>query len=225
MKYTDHLICDGQLLQHVRLNLKNFDIRRHEQKGLKQAAVAIAIVDVADDTGIYGISAHRLRHEDAAIILTRRSSRLRNHAGQWALPGGRAEADELPEQTALRELAEEVGLELSHENVIGRLDDFTTRSGFVISPVVVWGGPDITLTPDFAEVASVHRIPIAELMRDDAPILEEIPGSKHPVLMMPVGNNWIAAPTAALLYQFREAAILGKDTRVAHYEQPFFAWN
>ncbi|MCP4111042.1 MAG: CoA pyrophosphatase [Desulfobacteraceae bacterium] len=141
------------------------------------------------------------------------------------LPGGRAEDNERPEETALRELAEEVGLEPGSESVIGRLDDFTTRSGFVISPVVVWGGPDVTLTPDFAEVASVHRIPIAELMRDDAPILEEIPGTRHPVLMMPVGSSWIAAPTAALLYQFREVAILGKDTRVAHYEQPFFAWS
>ncbi|MBW2085929.1 MAG: CoA pyrophosphatase [Deltaproteobacteria bacterium] len=145
--------------------------------------------------------------------------------GQWAFPGGRMDAGESPEDTALRELAEEVGLKLRHDRVIGRLDDFTTRSGFTVTPVVVWGGPGVDLTPNPAEVESIHRIPIAEFLRNDAPILEEIPESRNPVLLMPVGNSWIAAPTAALIYQFREVAILGKNTRVAHYEQPFFAWN
>ena len=70
-----------------------------------------------------------------------------------------------------------------------------------------------------------HRIPIAEFMREDAPILQQIPESKHPVLLMPVGVTWIAAPTGALIYQFREVSILGKKTRVAHYEQPYFAWS
>ena len=135
------------------------------------------------------------------------------------------EPGESPEDTALRELEEEVGLKLSHDRVIARLDDFTTRSGFVITPVVAWGGQDVDLIPDPVEVASIHRIPITEFMRDDAPLLDTIPGSGNPVLRMPVGNNWIAAPTAALIYQFREVAILGKKTRVAHFEQPLFAWN
>ena len=46
-----------------------------------------------------------------------------------------------------------------------------------------------------------------------------------PILRMPVGDNWIAAPTAAILYQFREVCILGRDTRVAHFDQPAFAWR
>ena len=72
---------------------------------------------------------------------------------------------------------------------------------------------------------AVYRMPVAEFMRDDAPILKKIPQSETPVLLMPVGTSWIAAPTAALLYQFREVGILAKQTRVAHYEQPLFAWK
>ena len=135
------------------------------------------------------------------------------------------EEGESEEETALRELQEEVGLNLNRDSVIGRLDDFTTRSGFIITPVVIRGGAGVELKPNPAEVKSVHRIPIAEFMREDAPILQQIPESRKPVLLMPVGITWIAAPTAALLYQFREVAILGRDTRVAHYEQPYFAWS
>ena len=161
----------------------------------------------------------------AAIILTRRAAKLRKHAGQWALPGGRIDAGESPEQTALRELEEEVGLQLGAECIIGRLDDYSTRSGFIIKPVVVWAGAGIALTANPEEVASIHRIPLIEFMRQDAPILQDIPESEHPVLKMPIGTSWIAAPTAAIIYQFREVAVLGKDSRVAHFEQPYFAWR
>ena len=108
---------------------------------------------------------------------------------------------------------------------MGRLDTFITRSGFAMIPVVMWAGEARKLTPDPAEVASIHRIPINEFLRADAPVLEPLEGSEHPVLKMPVGDNWIAAPTAALIYQFREVCVLGRPTRVAHYEQPVFAWK
>ena len=81
------------------------------------------------------------------------------------------------------------------------------------------------LTPNPGEVNSIHLIPIVEFFRKDAPIIETIPGIKNPVLRMPVGSSSIAAPTAALIYQFREVAIMGRDTRVAHFEQPPFAWR
>ena len=225
MENTDRWICNEELGQHIRRNLEAFDIRRLEGEALARAAVAITIVEVGDGYGPYRLTAPEGRGEDAALVLTQRSLGLKDHAGQWALPGGRVEDGESPEDTALRELAEEVGLHLPHERVMGRLDDFATRSGFLITPVVVWGGPGVDLKGNPDEVAAVHRIPVAEFMRPDAPLLEEIPESKHPVLRMPVGDSWIAAPTAALLYQFREVAILGRDTRVAHYEQPFFAWK
>ena len=94
-----------------------------------------------------------------------------------------------------------------------------------MSPIVVCGGAELKTEPNPDEVASVHRIPLREFLRDDSPMLSEMAGSEHPVLRMPVGSDWIAAPTAALIYQFREVCLLGRATRVAHYEQPAFAWR
>jgi 8-oxo-dGTP pyrophosphatase MutT (NUDIX family) len=225
MRDSDRLTCNEALHERIRANLQGFEVRSLAGEGLKQAAVALTVVDVADERGVYEIRIDKFPRDDAALILTRRSLKLKNHAGQWALPGGSVDAGEDPEETALRELAEEVGLELPRENVIGRLDDFATRSRFVITPVVVWSGPGVDLTPNPAEVASIHRIPLGEFLREDAPLLEDTVDSKHPILCMPVGESFIAAPTAAFLYQFREVAILGNDTRVVHYDQPFFAWR
>lgn len=219
------LVCNDKLRQHVAANLERFAARDQQRPGSQRAAVAIAVVDARYDPGIPGIP-HRLdRASAAAVVLTRRSAKLRRHAGQWALPGGRIDVGESAEQAALRELEEEVGLRLSAERVVGRLDDYVTRSGYTITPLVVWGGSGVTLTANPAEVASIHRIPLAEFLRPDAPILRPTPDAEHPVLLMPVGDSWIAAPTAALLYQFREVALLGKELRVAHYEQPRFAWR
>ncbi len=212
MKNDYPLRFDKKLRQHIYNNIQQFEAKPHKSSGFKHAAVAITIVE-ADNK------------KDAAFILTLRSSRLKNHSGQWALPGGQIDKGETPEQTALRELSEEVGLYLNKENLLGRLDDYTTRSGYVITPVVVWGGKNTGFAPNPAEVNSVHRIPFKELLRTDSPILENIPESSHPVLYLPIGSSWIAAPTAAMVYQFREVAIFGKQTRVKNFEQPYFAWK
>ena len=225
MKTNRHFICNEKLKAGIRDNLDKFEKRSQTKEGVQQAAVALTIVDVAHGSDAYGLPCYETRQPDAALILTRRNTNLRNHSGQWALPGGRRDAGEKAEETALRELSEEVGLRLDFNRVIGCLDDFTTRSGFVITPVVIWGGAGVDLTPNPAEVASIHRIPLTEFLREDAPLIQDIPESNAPVLLMPVGNTCIAAPTAAMLYQFREVAILGKNTRVAHYEQPVFAWK
>ncbi len=225
MKLHQKNICDEKLKLHIQGNLDHFQTRTHLKEGVQQAAVALTIVDVAHGSDDYGLPSHTTRQPDAALILTRRSKNLRNHSGQWALPGGRRDRGETVADTALRELSEEVGLDLAPDRVIGTLDDFTTRSGFVITPVVIWGGDRISLVPNPAEVASIHRIPLSEFLRSDAPLIHESPDSDAPLILMPVGNTCIAAPTAALLYQFREVALLGKDTRVAHYEQPAFAWK
>jgi len=219
------LRCDENLFNHIKANLDRFDRLSQKQENLKRAAVAIAIVDIEHDPDLFDIPHKSSWNQNAAIILTRRASRLKNHAGQWALPGGRMDTGETPAETALRELEEEVGLKLETNRVIGHLDDYSTRSGFIISPVVVWGGTGLTLTPNHTEVESIHRIPLAEFLRIDAPIFEKIPGSDNPVLYMPVGMSSIASPTAAMIYQFREVAIYGRSIRVAHYEQPFFAWE
>ena len=215
--------CDYQLRSHVLANLRDFRVESHDGGIARAAAVALVIVAVGDESPRYA-SASPLSCE-AALILTKRSAGLQNHAGQWALPGGSMDAGETAEQTALRELSEEVGIHLHNDAILGRLDDFITRSGFIITPVVIWGGEEVELTPNRTEVASIHRIPLTEFMRQDAPLLEAIPESREPVLLMPVGRSWIASPTGAILYQFREVALEGRATRVSHYEQPYFAWQ
>ena len=219
---------DDALRRQVAQRLAGWALQVPDETGHKRAAVALAITDAGPGSGLSGVTGlQRAGHwsTEAALILTRRAASLRGHAGQWALPGGRIDDGESPERTALRELHEEVGLLLQPGDVLGRLDTFITRSGYAITPVVVWAGKARGLQPNPAEVASIHRIPIAEFLRTDAPILEPLAGSPHPVLKMPVGDNWIAAPTAALLYQFREVCVLGRETRVAHFEQPLFAWR
>ncbi|MGW8192792.1 MAG: NUDIX hydrolase, partial [Desulforhopalus sp.] len=212
---------DLQLL--IKKNLQRFSVKKMAVGACRQAAVAITLVDYRREGGVPGLSAAGAA--SCAVILTRRSGRLRSHAGQWAFPGGSIDKGEAPVDTALRELAEEVGLHLSSDRVIGYLDDFVTRSGFHIVPVVVWGGMVGGLKKNEKEVASLHRVPCAELFRRDAPILESSEEGDRPILYMPVGDTCIATPTAAILYQFREVALAGRTTRVSHFEQPHFAWQ
>ncbi|MBC7726418.1 MAG: CoA pyrophosphatase [Microbacteriaceae bacterium] len=219
---------DDALRQLLADRLAAWPCHAPDESGLKRAAVALVVTDEGTGAGLDGVVSPPQPGQwssRAALILTKRAAHLRRHAGQWALPGGRIDNDETPEQTALRELAEEVGLQLSEADVLGRLDTFITRSGFAMTPVVVWAGEARLLVPDPTEVASIHRIPVSEFLRADAPILELLEGSEQPVLKMPLGDNWIAAPTAALIYQFREVCLLGRATRVAHFEQPKFAWT
>ena len=220
-----NLDCDQSLKAIIKSRLDRLNVQTHAVDGLRQAAVALVVVDVRHDPAMYDIDFNDSMRAECALVLTERAAKMNRHSGQWALPGGRMDAGETPEEAALRELEEEVGLTLSPDNILGRLDDFTTRSGFVMTPIVVWGGVACEFQPNPAEVASVHRIPVRELLRSDSPLLEKIPESESPVLKMNIGNSWIAAPTGAILFQFREVAILNQQTRVAHFEQPKFAWK
>jgi 8-oxo-dGTP pyrophosphatase MutT (NUDIX family) len=176
-------------------------------------AAAVAVTLVGDEVGA------------ACFLLTRRASRLRRHAGQWALPGGRLDEGESPTDAALRELAEEVGLELGPDAVLGTLDDYASRSGFVITPIVVWGGAGAALVPDPEEVAAVYQVPLALLEDPRVPELRQIPESDRPVISIPMVGTHVHAPTAAIVYQLREVGLHGRATRVAHFEQPVFAWR
>jgi len=219
------LSIEGPLRNLIRSNLLKFELSAIASADHRQAAVAVVVLDQQEAAGIGDIPFNACDEGRAAVLLTIRAAKLKDHAGQRAFPGGRLDEGETVEQAALRELQEEVGLQLDAGSVLGRLDDYATRSGFVISPVVVWGGRvgELTANPD--EVESLHRIPVSELLREDAPRLQYKKDREHPVLKMPLGNDWFAAPTAAIAYQFREVAILGKDTRVAHFDQPKFAWS
>ncbi len=220
MKRTD------DLRQTLHQRLASFEPCSLAGPGLKRAAVVLALVDAGPGADLPGFAAHAAWSDDTAFLLTRRAATMSRHAGQWALPGGRIDTGETALAAALRELQEELGLLLPPSAVIGTLDDYATRSGFVITPFVVWAGSAPQLQPDPAEVAGAHRIPLTELLRDDAPILDPPhAGEAHPVLRMPLGEHWVAAPTAAILYQFRERALLGRDTPVAHFDQPHFTWR
>jgi ADP-ribose pyrophosphatase YjhB (NUDIX family) len=161
----------------------------------------------------------------AAFLLCRRTSRLNKHAGQWALPGGRLDPGETAAEAALRELDEELGLRLGVDSVIGWLDDYPTRSGYVITPIIVWAGDHAELRPSPDEVLAVYRVGLHAL-RDGEARFVTIPESDRPVVQVPLGNDLIHAPTGAVLYQFRQVALLGRvNERVDHLEQPVFAWS
>lgn len=179
---------------------------------LKRAAVAIALVGNGQASA------------GTALLLTLRAASLRAHSSQWALPGGRCDEGETPVTGALRELHEELGLELQPDAVLGILDDYPTRSGYLITPVVVWATDSATLSPNPDEVASVHRIELTEVARADAFDFISIPQSERRVIRYSHYGHHIHAPTAALIYQFREV-LAGRDTRVAELEQPVFAWK
>jgi 8-oxo-dGTP pyrophosphatase MutT (NUDIX family) len=217
------MLLDAELRARVQARLRAFEVHRAPHGPQSAAAVAVTLVEEGLGARIDGLAAPAQWSADAALLLTRRAATLSNHAGQWALPGGRIDQGETPEAAALRELSEEVGLFLDPSCVLGTLDDYVTRSGFVITPVVVWGGRAERLAPNPAEVASIHRIRVDEFMRADAPLLEPSDDPGRQILRMPVGQGWIAAPTAAVLYQFREVCVAGRPTRVAAFDQPLFA--
>lgn len=191
--------------------IETFPAQNQSGEGLKHAAVGLVMV--ANEEG------------EGAIILTRRSSKLRAHKGQWALPGGRIDEGESPIDAVLRETREEIDLLVPPENVLGLLDDYQTRSGYLITPVVVWAGVEATMRANPDEVESIHLISFTELNRPDSPVFLDIPESDRPVIRLLVEESFVHAPTAAVMYQFLEVCLHGRHTRVDHFEQPVFAWK
>ena len=181
-------------------------------EGLKHAAVTMTLID--DGTG------------QTAFVLTRRTPRLSSHAGQKALPGGRVDEGESATQAGLRELSEEINLHLGEDAVLGLLDDYPTRSGYFITPVGIWAGAGAEMSPNPDEVAKIMPIPLADLIRPDSPEFITIPESERPMLRVLFGDDRVHAPTAAVIHQFCEVVMRGRNNiRVDHLEQPVFAWR
>jgi 8-oxo-dGTP pyrophosphatase MutT (NUDIX family) len=194
----------SDLRDRISANLAVLEPLILDAEGLRHAAVGVVLLP--DQQG------------RACFVLTRRLSTLRRHSGQWALPGGRLEPGETETDAALREIKEEVGLQLRADASLGRLDDFTSRSGHLISPIVFWTDDDSALVASPDEVDAAFRVPLDELARPDSVTFE-------PLLHIALNGSSVYAPTAAILYQFREVGLAGRDVHVGHVEQPFFAWS
>ncbi len=195
----------------ARVRAHDRDERRvADEHDLRAAAVAVVVLDDPE--------------RGPGVLLTRRTSKLRDHPGQFALPGGSVDPGEDTVNAALRELDEELGLTLGPDAVLGMLDDYPTRSGFVITPVVMAGpGAVADLVPSPDEVSELFHITFDEL--DVEPRYLAIEESPRPVVQMPLVGHYIHAPTGAVLLQFREVALHGRTTRVDTLEQPVFAWR
>ena len=235
----------SELRSSIAANLARHDRLGVPLDGRRHAAVAIVLVDSvhgSDGVDPFGATAEDMsvipsdvtgldgRMADvaggASFVLCRRSAGLNRHASQWALPGGRLDDGETAIDAALRETREEIGVDLGIDAVLGVLDDYATRSGYVVTPVVVWGGADVEIVPNPDEVLAAYRIGLHELTRDDSPRFVSIPESDRPVVQVPLGGDLVHAPTGALLVQFRWVALDGRiNERVIDFEQPVFAWG
>ncbi len=224
---------EDALREAIRDRLDGVERRVIPLDGRRAAAVTILVVEGRAPAENYvrvhegeaeGVP-HDVDHGEACFVLTRRAPRLSAHAGQWALPGGRLDAGENATEAALRESDEEVGATLGAGDVLGLMDDYATRSGYVITPVVVWApaGAQLEANPD--EVTELYRVPLGALEAPAVPRLRTIPESDRPVISVEIVGTHVHAPTAAILYQFRELGLRGQHTRVDHYEQPVFAWR
>ena len=147
-----------------------------------------------------------VNHAEPAVVLTQRTSHLAHHAGQIAFPGGRREgSDESPERTALREAAEEIGLDDRRVEVLGRLPEYRTSTWFAVTPIVGWAEPPMSWRPDPHEVADVFEVPLAFLLDPRNHRYESafFRGRMRHYWAMPYGERFIWGATAGMIVTFQ----------------------
>ena len=147
---------------------------------------------------------------DPTVIFTQRTAHLADHAGQISFPGGRCEdCDETPEETALREAEEEVGIERDRVEILGRLPEYHTSTGYRVTPVVGWAEPPLTYRPDPHEVADVFEVPLAFLLDSGNHRYESafFKGRMRKYWAMPYGERFIWGATAGMLVTFHRILI------------------
>lgn len=181
----------------VRRNAKlrgdfRIDPRSTIRAELRPAAVLVPLIDHGDGMG---------------VVLTQRTSHLNKHAGQISFPGGRIEPDdENAVDTALRETEEEIGLPRERVDIVGRLDDYVTGTGFVIAPIVGVIEPPYPLNPDPFEVADIFEVPLDFLIdpKNHKRHSQIFNGVERQFYAMPYGNRYIWGATAAMLINLYE---------------------
>ncbi len=143
-----------------------------------------------------------LRDEGVTVLLTQRTDHLHDHAGQISFPGGRIEeTDPTPEAAALRETEEEVGLDISRVELIGRLDTYIVRTGFEVTPTVGFVRPPFEVRPDPFEVADVFEVPLSFVMdrQNHERHSREFRGARRFFYVLQYGERYIWGATAAML--------------------------
>lgn len=178
-------------------------MRRRFSEGLVAPAVNEAgVIDEADLVAAAVLVPVIMRETGLTMLLTQRTAHLRDHAGQVSFPGGRCEeSDVSAEATALREAEEEVGLSPAQVEIIGRLPEYRTGTGFVITPVVALVTPPLNLKLDDFEVAEVFEPPLGFLL-DSANHQRhtiEVRGALHEYWAMPWEGYYIWGATAGML--------------------------
>ena len=138
----------------------------------------------------------------SGVLLTRRTAHLRQHSGQVSFPGGRIDpGDASPEAAALREAQEEVGLDPSHAEVLGRLRDYATGTGYRVTPVLALLSPGYVTNASAHEVADIFHLPLAVLLDPAAPERRSamFRGSMRHFWVWPHPEQYIWGATAAIL--------------------------
>jgi 8-oxo-dGTP pyrophosphatase MutT (NUDIX family) len=170
------------------------DLEKQNQasrQALKPAAVLLLVVNHA---------------EAPTVLLTQRTTHLSAHAGQIAFPGGSCDAEDCtPERTALREAEEEVGIAPERIQVLGRMPEYRTSTGYAVTPVVGWAEPPLSYRPDPHEVADIFEVPLGFLLdvRNHRYESAFFRGRMRHYWAMPYGERFIWGATAGMIVTFQ----------------------